>query len=426
MTAEQSRRRVATDSQVVRDWLAEYVFETMRTETLEAVVDRLDRAIVARVPELADRDMNRDLAASTRAHARTMLSGLTVDTFDYALPEEAHTFARTVARRGYDLRLLLRTYHFGMDAVLDYMTDALDQREVPPEIETAVLLRLFDRATKWVNMSVELLTDTYMEERERVLRAALNRRTETVHALLAGRSSTPTRRRCAWVTGSPATTCRTCCGPTPTPPTVNSPRSWNGPRAASPPSWAVPARSSCRRARPGCGPGRASRTRAARPNSPRPAGSSANSTDGSSPGADRVRRARAAPGRIPGRAPGGRRRPAGGRAGRGWCARGRVPGCGDRLSRGRRRIGHARTRPPRTGPARRRRPRGGPAARDAARLPGHPPQPGGHGETTGGAQEHRALPRAADRGVARAPGRAAGLPLEVALACVAAYGVETG
>lgn len=177
---------MATDSQVVRDWLADYVFETMRTETLEAVVERLDRAIVARVPELADRDMNRDLAASTRAHARTMLSGLTVDTFDYALPEEAHTFARTVARRGYDLRLLLRTYHFGMEAVLDYMTDALDQREVPPEIESAVLLRLFDRATKWVNMSVELLTDTYMEERERVLRAALNRRTETVHALLAG------------------------------------------------------------------------------------------------------------------------------------------------------------------------------------------------------------------------------------------------
>src|SRR5690606_23223836 len=34
--------------------------------------------------------------------------------------------------------------------------------------------------------SVETLTDTYMEERERVLRAALNRRTETVRALLAG------------------------------------------------------------------------------------------------------------------------------------------------------------------------------------------------------------------------------------------------
>ncbi|MBX4379017.1 hypothetical protein K4H02_28575, partial [Mycobacterium tuberculosis] len=59
-------------------------------------------------------------------------------------------------------------------------------REVPAEIERAVMLRMFDRTTKWISLSVELLTDTYMEERERVLRAALNRRTETVHALLAG------------------------------------------------------------------------------------------------------------------------------------------------------------------------------------------------------------------------------------------------
>ncbi|MEV6430003.1 helix-turn-helix domain-containing protein [Nocardia sp. NPDC051463] len=177
---------VGPSSEVVRDWLAEYVYETMRSEALEQVVDRLDGAIVARIPELADRDIRRDLAASTRAHARVVLSGLTSDTFEFALPEEAHAFARTLARRGYDLRLLLRTYHVGQEAVLEYMTEAIDQRTPPPEIERAVLLRLFERSTRWVSTSVEMLTDTYMEERERVLRAALNRRTETVHALLAG------------------------------------------------------------------------------------------------------------------------------------------------------------------------------------------------------------------------------------------------
>ncbi|MFC9436248.1 PucR family transcriptional regulator [Nocardia sp. NPDC057030] len=178
--------RIGPNSEVVRDWLAEYVYETMRTEQLEQIVDRLDNAIIARVPELADRDMRRDLAASTRAHARVMLSGITSDTFEYALPEEAHAFARTIARRGFELRLLLRTYHVGMEAVLDYMTDTIDHRPAPQEIERAVLLRLFERATKWVSLSVELLTDTYMHERERVLRAALNRRTETIRALLAG------------------------------------------------------------------------------------------------------------------------------------------------------------------------------------------------------------------------------------------------
>lgn len=173
-------------SPVVVAWLADYVSDTMRSDTLDQVVARLDGVIVAKVPELADRDMSRDLAASTRAHTRTMLSNLTSDNFEFTLPAEAYAFARTIARRGFDLRVLLRTYHAGMEAVLDYMNEAVEQREVPREIERAVMLRMFDRTTKWIGMSVELLTDTYVEERERVLRAALNRRTETVRALLAG------------------------------------------------------------------------------------------------------------------------------------------------------------------------------------------------------------------------------------------------
>ncbi|WP_227998140.1 PucR family transcriptional regulator [Nocardia australiensis] len=177
---------VGPNSEVVRDWLAEYVYETTRIGAIEQVVDRLDGAIIARVPELADRDMRRDLAASTRAHARVMLSGLASDTFEFVLPSEAHAFARTLARRGYDLRVLLRTYHVGQEAVLEYMTEAVDERRPPADIERAVMLRLFERSTRWVSTSVEELTDTYMEERERVLRAALNRRTETVRALLAG------------------------------------------------------------------------------------------------------------------------------------------------------------------------------------------------------------------------------------------------
>lgn len=171
---------------VVRQWIADFVAETLRTETLDQVVDRLDTAIVGRLPELTDRDMRRDLAASTRAHALVMLGGLTQDRTDYPVPPEAHAFARTVARRGHDLRLLLRVYHLGQEAVLEYMTETLEQRHPPPDIERAVLLRLFERSSLWVSSSVEALTGTYMQERERGLRAALNQRTEIVRSLLAG------------------------------------------------------------------------------------------------------------------------------------------------------------------------------------------------------------------------------------------------
>jgi hypothetical protein len=178
--------RSAQTDVVVRRWIADFVAEILRTDTLDQVVDRLDTAIVRQLPELADRDMRRDLAASTRAHALVMLGGLTQDRMDYPVPPEAHAFARTVARRGHDLRLLLRVYHFGQEAVLDYMTETLEKRHPPPDIERAVLLRLFERSSLWVSSSVEALTGTYMRERERGLRAALNRRTEIVGALLEG------------------------------------------------------------------------------------------------------------------------------------------------------------------------------------------------------------------------------------------------
>ncbi|MFI6870646.1 PucR family transcriptional regulator [Nocardia sp. NPDC050406] len=173
-------------SPVIRQWIADFVAETLRTDTLEQVVARLDNAIVARVPELADRDMRRDLAASTRAHAFEVLSTLTQDNADYPIPAEAHAFARTIARRGHDLRVLLRVYHVGQEAVIDYMSEVVDQRRLPQEIERSVLIRLFDRSTRWVSTCVETLTDTYMAERERGLRAALNQRGEIVRAVLDG------------------------------------------------------------------------------------------------------------------------------------------------------------------------------------------------------------------------------------------------
>ncbi|MCM6772794.1 helix-turn-helix domain-containing protein [Nocardia sp. CDC159] len=178
-------RTTGTDP-VVRQWITDFVAETLRAEALEQVVARLDNALIARVPELAERDIRRDLAASTRAHALAVLGALTQDRSDYPVPQQAHDFARTIARRGHDLRLLLRVYHLGQEAVLDYLIEILDQRELPRDIERAVLTQLFERSIGWVSTSVEQLTDTYTEERERGLRAALNQRAELVRDLLAG------------------------------------------------------------------------------------------------------------------------------------------------------------------------------------------------------------------------------------------------
>ncbi|MFF2086718.1 PucR family transcriptional regulator [Nocardia sp. NPDC058176] len=179
MPGEQNREEL-------RGWFAEFVFELLRAQTMEGIVARLDAAVLAGVPELDDPDMRRDLAASTRAHARVVLSGLASDTAELVLPEEAHALARTIARRGLDVRVLLRVYRTGLTEVFAVMTETVAQGQVPPELERAVLMRMFERSTTWMGLSVEALTGTFMAERERVLREALNTRTELVHALLAG------------------------------------------------------------------------------------------------------------------------------------------------------------------------------------------------------------------------------------------------
>lgn len=179
MPGEQNREQL-------RGWFADYVFDLLRAQAMEGIVARLDAAVLAGVPELDDPDLRRDLAASTRAHARVVLSGLASDTAELTLPEEAHTLARTIARRGLDVRVLLRVYRTGMAEVFAVMTETVAQGQVPPELERAVLLRMFERSSTWMGLSVEALTGTFMAERERVLRDALNTRTELVHALLAG------------------------------------------------------------------------------------------------------------------------------------------------------------------------------------------------------------------------------------------------
>ncbi|MFD5176100.1 PucR family transcriptional regulator [Nocardia sp. NPDC058379] len=175
-------------SEQVRGWFAEFVFDLLRTQSMDRILARLDAAVLAGSPELDDPDLRRDLAASTRAHARVVLGGLATDSDDLVLPEEAHVLARTIARRGLDIRVLLRAYQAGFAETLAVMTETVDEGQVPPDLERAVMLRLFDRTATWMGLSIEQLTGTFMAERERVLRDALNTRTELVRALLAGTS----------------------------------------------------------------------------------------------------------------------------------------------------------------------------------------------------------------------------------------------
>lgn len=170
----------------IRDWLRAYVAENLNPERMIPLVDRLDSRIVSLVPGLADRELQHDLRASTVAQLRSLLVAFTDDEFNVVVPPEAHTLARTVARRGLEMRVLMHIYRAGQQAGTEYLADVITEQDLPYTFERAILLRLFELANKWLGISLELLTDTFVEERELSLRDVFTRRAETVRAILAG------------------------------------------------------------------------------------------------------------------------------------------------------------------------------------------------------------------------------------------------
>lgn len=170
----------------IRQWLRGYVDTNLQVEQLTTMVARFNDLIVDMVPELADPELRRDLEESTAAQIRLFMGGVIEDLPPPVPPTEARALARSIARRGLDLRVLMQTYHAGQQAGVQFLTDTVAEAGLDQEFERAVILRLYARTSTWLNLSMEQLTDTYTEERERGLRDAFTRRAETVRAVLAG------------------------------------------------------------------------------------------------------------------------------------------------------------------------------------------------------------------------------------------------
>lgn len=170
----------------IRDWLRAYVFENLQADRMVALTDRLDSRIVTLVPQLADHELQRDLHASTRAQVEAVLGALGDLGAQVVVPVEAQALARTIARRGLELRVLMHIYRAGHQAAIEYLTDLVGEQDLPSGFERSVLIRMFEQSSRWLGVSLELLTDVYTEEREGALRGEFTRRAETVRAILSG------------------------------------------------------------------------------------------------------------------------------------------------------------------------------------------------------------------------------------------------
>lgn len=177
----------ATDSPAFAAWLDRFTRDLSTEDRVAAFVRRVDEEITARIPEIAaDPVLVDDLHASTRHQWLAFLSMLTQPHHRLVLPQQADDLARSLARRGADLGVLLKVYRAAHHGVFGFMTSVVDAlgADAPPRDE--VLKLLWHRADLWLDDSIEALIGTFYDERQEQHEGAMARRAELIESLLAG------------------------------------------------------------------------------------------------------------------------------------------------------------------------------------------------------------------------------------------------
>jgi DNA-binding PucR family transcriptional regulator len=169
-------------------WFDDFGRASESPETLDRLVAVVNDRIVEGVPELRDPTLRPELEASTRSHWKGFLTVMNRETIDVQPAPPIHDFARTLARRGFDLPVLLSAYRIGQRSTWDFITDLLRTQVKDPDLRSSVLLRFWSHATQWIDTVIESLIPVFNDEREQWQRGSLARRTGIVKAILAKQS----------------------------------------------------------------------------------------------------------------------------------------------------------------------------------------------------------------------------------------------
>lgn len=169
-------------------WIESFAAEMLRDDLLHDLSNELIEELNAEMPEVrADVSIRRDVEVSTRDLLATFLVEASKDAAaEVEFPPAAVEFARTLARRGHDVGLLLRVYRVGQRMFWSKLMTLVGERIADADLRMAVLQFLWSQMGRVLERNIDLLVAAHSEESEQWLRGALLRRSETVHAVLRG------------------------------------------------------------------------------------------------------------------------------------------------------------------------------------------------------------------------------------------------
>ena len=172
----------------VAEWLAQLSLEAESRQALDRLVTVVDDEITEALPMFTDPTLRSELDASTRSNWKGFLAVVTRDLVDVRPAPEIYDLARTLARRGFELPVLLAVYRIGQRSAWQFITETRVTAIADPELRAAVLMQLWPRLASWLDTMVEALIVTFAGERDQWQRGARARRAETVRNILAGQA----------------------------------------------------------------------------------------------------------------------------------------------------------------------------------------------------------------------------------------------
>lgn len=177
-------------------WLETFVARESQASVVDGWVERVLTPVLAENPEVAgDPALARTATAAVRTHWLSFLTSLTAPEQEHHLVRPAAELAGELARRGFPSTLLFRIYRVAQQAVWEYattITESLQEHGQEYDLDPAAVLVFFwNRASSWLDASVETSVDIFQTEQDRVRQGAMAQRLDAVREILAGQATDP-------------------------------------------------------------------------------------------------------------------------------------------------------------------------------------------------------------------------------------------
>jgi hypothetical protein len=162
--------------------------EQVDDELIDEIAEGMFAAMSAGVHEAEiDADIGADARAASHESARGFLLGMAEEPWGVReQPRALSDLARTLARRGLDVSVLMKLTRYGQGVFWPAIMELAERAIEEPSTRMRVLGVAFDRLGRYVETVLGAAVGAFQEERDLRMRGAHARRRELIEALLSG------------------------------------------------------------------------------------------------------------------------------------------------------------------------------------------------------------------------------------------------